>query len=491
MGKKKSVTVGYRYFFGIFSGVCRLSADELVTIKVGDEIAEHHGGDGGLLADDGEIFIDKPDLFGGDKKEGGIKGIFKWFTGKPGQVCDPDVQALLGGGPQPGFRGVTSFFYDGMTSAMNPYPKPWSLRVRRALKGWMNDSPWYPEKAIIKLQDLNGNPIHAMNPAHIIYQLCTDKIFARGMETSDIHEESFRAAADTLFDEKLGLCMKWARTDSVRQFRQSVIDHINAVVYVDRGTSEKSGGKIVLKLIRNDYIANNLPIYTYDTGLLEVNEAASASLAGSINEVVVKATDPVTNNQITGRAKNLSQVHSNRGVVNSQTKEYPGLPTVELCNRIAQRDLRIHSQGLRRFRLTLDRRAWRVHPGDVFRISEPSRGIYDIVLRVGSVNYGTLQDGKIEVVAVQDVFAFPLQSFTGVVPPTWEKPSTAPIIKRRRVFEMPYFLLASTMDRANFEAIEFDDGFLGAVVEKPNGQHGGYDLAIRDGLPTDNDFPGE
>jgi len=489
MGKKKKVTVGYRYYFGFFSGICRGAVDSLVTIKVGDEIAEHN--DDGLLEGTGEIYINKPSLFGGDKKEGGIQGIFKWFTGKADQVCDPAVQSLLGGGAQPGFRGVTTFFYDGLTSAMNPYPKPWSVRVRRALSGWMNDAPWYPEKAIIELTDLNGKRIRAMNPAHIIYQLCTDKIFARGMETTVIHEASFRQAADTLFDEKLGLCMKWSRTDSVKQFRQSVIDHINAVVYIDRGTTGDTGGKIVLKLIRNDYIPSALPVFTYDTGLLEIQEAANASLAGSINEVVVKGVDPVTNNPIPGRAKNTSQIRANGGVVNTQTKDYPGLPTVDLCNRVAQRDLRIHSQGLRRFRLTLDRRAWRIHPGQVFRISEPSRGIYDMVLRAGSINYGSLQDGKISIIAVQDVFSFPLQSFTGVVPPTWSKPSAEPILKRRRVFEVPYVILAGTLDRADFNAIEFDDGYLGVVVEKPNSQHGGYELAVRDGLPQSDDFPGE
>src|SRR5690606_29286515 len=135
-------------------------------------------------------------------------------------------------------------FYDGQISAMNPYPKPWSVRRRRNLKGW--DGPvWYPEKAVIELE---GGAIKAANPAHIIYQLRTDRRFGRGLSSTRLNDASFRAAADTLYSEGFGLCLRWTRRDSIENFENLVLDHINAVI-----DDDPSDGTIVLRLIRNDY----------------------------------------------------------------------------------------------------------------------------------------------------------------------------------------------------------------------------------------------
>ncbi|VFS27513.1 Uncharacterised protein [Serratia liquefaciens] len=82
----------------------------------------------------------------------------------------------------PGFRGLVTTFFSGLVSCYSASPKPWSYRVRRTTQGW--DGPvWYPEKALILLQNTEGQlddeadltaeqianlrAIHAMNPAHI------------------------------------------------------------------------------------------------------------------------------------------------------------------------------------------------------------------------------------------------------------------------------------------------------------------------------------
>lgn len=478
MGAKgKNATVGYRYYMGLHMGVCRGPVDELVSIKVGDRHAWPDSGPGAEIS--GRYRISAGSLFGGDKKEGGIDGPMDVMMGVPNQSASDGLLDMLGG-PLPGYRGMLTVFYDGLVSAMNPYPKKWAFRVRRILKGWMNDNPWYPDRAEIWLAD---NTIRAINPAHILYECETNREWGRGLEPGQIDETSFRNAADTLSAEKFGLCLKWARKDSIESFMQSVIDHAGAVIYTDRGTGLRR-----IKLIRNDYLVSSLPHFNTDSGLLAVNEASVASLGGALNEIVTTYREPVTNEDRSVRIQNLAGMQAAGGVIHSMSKKYRGIPTAELAMQVSQRDLRTMASGLRRFKLTFDRRAWRLAPGDVIRISEPSRGIYDMVVRIGSVKDGTLTNGQIEIVAIQDVFAFPLGSYQDVLPPI-ARPVEKPEIKRTRVFEIPYTWLVANVDRANFKEIEFDAGYLGMVVEKPTPTHGGYDLGVKYGPPSPEDTP--
>jgi hypothetical protein len=142
MGSGSSYTGGYRYYLGIHMGLNLDECDEIVEIKVADRTAWS-----GSVTTNTTITIDAPELFGGDKAEGGIVGTLDVMMGGADQPVNDRLAAMLGG-IVPAFRGKTTLFYDGQVSAINPYPKPWSVRRRRNLKGW-DGAVWYPEKAII------------------------------------------------------------------------------------------------------------------------------------------------------------------------------------------------------------------------------------------------------------------------------------------------------------------------------------------------------
>ena len=473
MGKRKKITIGYKYFFGIHMGICRGPVNSLVAIKVGGRIAWQ-----GNQTSSGTFYINNPDLFGGEKKEGGIQGPFTVMMGEPDQGMNTDLERMInqgsGSGPRtlPNFRGMLTAFYDGLVSSMSPYPKKWEFRVRRTTKGWTNDQPWYPEKALILLHS-GSQEIHAMNPAHIIYECMTNKEWGRGLDPSMLDVQSFRDCADTLFEEGFGLCLVWRRKDTIDQFVQLVIDHIGGAMFTDRMT-----GLIKLKLIRNDYVAASVPLYTTDSGLLEVQEAVVASNSGVINQVEIKYLDPIENEERTVKVHNLAAIQAAGGTFNAISKTYNGIPTSDLALRVAQRELMMASYPLRRFKLVFDRRAWRINPGDVLRISNPERALGDLVLRVGRIEDGTLTNGRITITAVQDVFALPLSAFSKYEPPQWAPPDLTPDLKRHRTFEMPYFLLNRIMSPADFDTISNESGFVGAVAEKPTPLSTGYDLNV-------------
>lgn len=105
------------------------------------------GGDAGSGAA-GRIRIDKPGLFGGTKREGGIVGDIDVSLGGPAQQPN-DYLAAQAGRAVPAYRGVTSLVLRQCYLGNNPYLKPWSVLLTRILQAARGNAQWYPEKAQI------------------------------------------------------------------------------------------------------------------------------------------------------------------------------------------------------------------------------------------------------------------------------------------------------------------------------------------------------
>lgn len=466
MGSGKKVTVGYKYFMGIHMGISRGPVNSIVAIEAGGKPVWS-----GNITSSGTVAINKPDLFGGEMKEGGIDGTLHVLMGGPEQTAPAPLVAMLGG-DVPGFRGMCTLFFDGMLSSMTPYIKPWKIRVRRSTAGW-DGGAWYPEKALIVLA---GGAIHAMNPAHIIYESLTNRQWSRGMPRDRINDASFRAAADTLHSEGFGLCLRWTRQESVSSFIQTVLDHIGATLYQSR-----FDGLFHLSLIREDYAASALPLFDENAGLLAIDDDESTAASGATNEVIVQWHDPVSDKDRQWRERNLAAVHAD-GQISSQTVRLPGIPTADLAGRIAVRELRQRSGLLKRFKVRLDRRGYRINPGDAFRIRSLRRGISDMVVRAGRIEDGTLTSASITVTVVQDVFGLPATSMSAPQPLGWLPPDTTPAaVVQRRLVELTWRDIAATTDAANLAIIGSGVCRLGILAARPTSMSLGYALETRVG----------
>lgn len=487
MGSSKKQTIGHKYFMGMHMGLCRGPIDELLEVRVGDRRAwagrERRerfflsgGGfgrmfrigvnvipDNTIVVDGNEtVYIDAPGLFGGEKKEGGIQGPMQVLMGGPTQVAPPGLSAMLGG-LVPGFRGFVSLFFDGLIGAMNPYPKVWKFRVRRTNKGWDNDEVWYPEKAAIWLGTGQSHAgIRAMNPAHILYELYTNRDWGLGLPASRLDLVSFQTAADQLYAEGFGLCLTWARQDLVAEFVRIVVDHIGAAFGPDLST-----GKFRLKLIRDDYVAAELPLFDYDSGLLGIDEEQSSATDVITNEIIVNWFDPVRKQQRqTAPVQNLGSIQAVGR--HTSVRSYPGLPTAGLAARVAHRDLRAGSPSLKRYKVRLDRRGYQIQPGDAFRISDPDRGLESVVLRAGRVEEGAITDGAITIAAMIDVFGLPATVLVDEQEPE-ENPDDlpAPPVTVARLIEQPYYEIVQTTDPANFSLLTSASGFVAGIAAMP------------------------
>lgn len=138
------VTVGYWYSLGLHFAICQGPIDALRTILAGERIAWQ-----GYQGDSGEIEIDAEDLFGGKKREGGIKGDADVMMGEadqlPNEYLSDQIEGLM-----PAFRGIMGVVYKGgRIAANNPYVKPWAFEVTRINNGWDGGVGWYLDTATI------------------------------------------------------------------------------------------------------------------------------------------------------------------------------------------------------------------------------------------------------------------------------------------------------------------------------------------------------
>ena len=140
-------TAGYRYYMGLHCGLCHGPVDALVDIRGGNLSF----GLTSPVTASGEIYINQPGLYGGDKHEGGVQGFLDVMMGEATQGVNSYLQSVQGG-IQNAYRGILSLVYrKGLIGSNNPYPKPWSFRVQRALQGWDGGTAWYAAKAAIPL----------------------------------------------------------------------------------------------------------------------------------------------------------------------------------------------------------------------------------------------------------------------------------------------------------------------------------------------------
>lgn len=464
MGGSSSITIGYTYRMGVHFVPCHGPVDALVAIRVGQRPAWS-----GDITASGDIAINKPDLFGGSKKEGGVVGTATVMMGDSAQTANAYLTAQQGA-DQPAYRGLLGVVYRGIVAQNNPYPKPWAFRVQKALTGWEAGGAWYPATCVIPL----AGGIAAMNPAHIILKVGTHPTYGLGYPRSAYDLASFTVAADALFAEGFGMCLLWAQPEPVNAFIGRILDHIGGALSLDRTT-----GLIRIKLIRDDYTVSALPSFGPGTGLLGVIADDTGASGVPVNQISATWHDPITDKDGSVTAQNLAVIESVGHIV-AETRHYPGIPTADLAERVVLRDVNISTSDLHRYTLRLDRRGHDLQPGDPFVLVDPSRGITSLVLRAITCDYGSPTDATIMVKAMQDVFGLPAAGYTTPQVSGWAVPDASPLpVPQQVMFESPYVQLAGVLRQADLDVLPADAGYLAAVGSRPSGLAVNYSLQTR------------
>ncbi len=407
-------TTGWKYFCGLHLVFCS-GIDELQRIIVGEKDVWT-----GVITANSRLSLNKPDVFGGTRREGGVVGNVDIEFGGPTQGPNAYLVSKLGA-VMPAFRGLFGMVVNkAYLSANNPYIKAWSIQAKRVKTGW------HDELASV---GTGGD----MNPAHIIRECLTNITWGGlGLAAADIDDVSFLAAATTLHAEGFGLSFIWDINKSLDEFIGFVVSHINGVCFFSHVT-----GLMTLRLIRKE--DTSLAPVLDESTVIDMTSFTNTSVSEAVNQVVVK--------YITRDGRSLAvSVHDIAGInradgkINSVEIEYPGVATAELAGRIAARELTQYCTPMAAVELVINRKYYDLEIGDYFRFSWEALGIANMVMRVASVEFGPFTDNALHIKAVRDIFSLSQVAFTSTAASLWQNPINPPANSPyQRVEEMTWW----------------------------------------------------
>jgi hypothetical protein len=444
-GKRRVVD----YHIDLHYGICWGPVDSVEEVR----FKEFVGWSGSASANT-TISVDEPDLFGGNDSEGGIRGKIEVLLGGAAQVLSNVLAGYLGltGATAPGYRGITSIWlHDGgggrgfMIGQNNPFIPEIDVRVAR-----------YPKppalNAAIAVIGEDANPIH------MIFDIYTNSDWGMGWPASAFNLTTWNAVAQVIYDEGLGLSMMWVQPGQIEKFVSEIQDHIQAAIYTDQQT-----GLIEIKLFRNDYDLNTVPVFDPDNCTIDNYERRA--LEDTINEIVVTYTDPENEQDATVTLQDLANIAAQNGLIKSEGRNYYGVRNAALAWELGERDLRASSYPLFSCDVLTDRSGRTIAPGSVIKLVWPEEGITAMAMRVMNVSRGRKDAGQVILKCVEDIWGLDRAVFD--IPPTtlWNDTLVDPTdFAQTSAFTLPYPALS-----ANGISTAYADVYVGLLAQQGDG----------------------
>jgi len=404
---------GYRYYIGMTLGLCHGPDVRLRAIKIADHVVWTGSLSGGTFT------IDKPGEFGA---EGGIFGVCDHV---PGSLTQNRNTYLNTQHPNaPAFRKTSVIYWRGPSSLDDAPTGDASALLNEVrycgyigrstlVKEWRVRLDRFPNYLETDFSVVKS--VHA-NFAEVIYELLTDQVVGLGLATSLVNTASFAAAAETLYNETLGCSFKWEQPTEINDILTRLLETIDGVLYSNLDT-----GEITLDLIRPDYDVEDLVLIDETQTGVEL-ELERSDPNDSVGEIRIPFVD-VENNFTEATALWQSLSNRNQQGFSAQiTLERFGLGDAAAGNMIATREGRALAVPLDRATIRTNRETYNFTVGTPFRLAWTPYELEEKVFRVLEIDYGTLEDGKIVIKAIEDQFAIGETQLGAVVSTSWIDP---------------------------------------------------------------------
>jgi hypothetical protein len=454
----KNVTIGHRYFFTM-DLLLGLGPDvRLKRIWANSNKLVWEG----TLSGSGEIDIDLPELFGGDKKQGGLAGKIRFYAGSDDEAQDPALLNLIGPNV-PKYNGmcraVFDDFYIGATSQLPTF----SFEVERI--------PEVIPDTSVDATMPNGKD---MNPIAAALELMTTNWGGNATPLSLFDLEAFqRDAAIVKNDANNGMDQGYSQvlqqSAKAEDVLKEILEHVDGIMY-----EEPESGKIATRLLRQDYDINSIQSFD-DSSIIGISDLKKTLWSTTVNRArLLFRNRESAYDEDMAMAEDFALIQYQKKLTSSQ-RTMKSVTTAVGATFIAARDLSYSNVPLISFKLQVNRTGSKVRPGDVIRMTY-SKGfnMTDLVMRVSKVNLGTLLNGVVELEVVQDRFSAHIGNFappeaSGFVPPD----TTASAINSFIFKTAPFFLANQGEDRSAFET----SGKFMLSTRKPSGASQSFDLA--------------
>lgn len=350
--------------------------------------------------------LDQMNLFGGDKKGGGVQGDVHFLFGGSTQTMTERLAAKHGRteATMTGHRGFLSIFFTETAVAQaageigfvwgtnNPMVPPIEVEVTR-----------HP-KTLTGFTNIGTDA----NPAAIIHECMTNTVWGSGYPASSIDLATFQIAAQTLVDESFGLSFAWTADGPVEEFVNNVLRHISGRVNFDMETE-----KWQLYLLRDDYDKDLIPVLARSNAQLK--DYQRKSWAEVVGNLVVSFTNPDNEKAETVMLYDAAATAIQSVEVRDNAVRYSGIRNRDIAWRVVERDLRQKSALLATGTVEIPYAMEGVVPGKPVVLdwtSEPANGETDfklrdrIVMRVMAIRPTKRGAVSQTVTLMEDVFSY-------------------------------------------------------------------------------------
>lgn len=346
-----------------------------------------------------------PTLLGGDEapNNGGVSGTIRFRSGDGVYNDIPELTARHS--DVPSWRSFALLYFDDVYLGNSPVLPPLHAVVER-----------FPKAPFGGLIGGAGDA----NPASILWELLTDPETGLALPQDVLDYTAFSNFSTLSGSATVGLSFSIETETSATKIIEDVLRTIDAVLITDELT-----GKLRPWPLRARDDAN----YGYTAGGAGLPQLTPANVesvtwtppqpAAKINAVRVKFTDrdrKFRQNTVTATRHDLV---AEMGQTVVQEVEFLGCSNEPMAIRLAERELRAQTTDLGRAVIRCNRSVSGVQPGKWVRLTWPEYDISERVLRVVDVALGTLDDPRVTITAVDDIYAVPPADVTVITTPPW------------------------------------------------------------------------
>ncbi|MEJ7831350.1 MAG: phage tail protein [Nocardioides sp.] len=300
-----------------------------------------------------------------------------------------------------------------------------------------------------------------LNPSHLIRECLTDPDWGMGYAEEDVDDAKFMAAADKLFNEKMGMSLVWDRQMSLESFISEVVRHIDGALFVSR-----TSGKFVLKLTRDDYDPAALLLLD-ESNIEKIDSPSRPAFGELVNSVSVNFWNAATGKQDSVTLHDPAGVQMQGTVINT-TMQYPGFTNLRIASMVGSRDLRALSNPFLTCTIYAKDAAKDLEIGDTFRLSWAKWRLSNVVMRVTGFALGDGRTSQVRISCVEDVFSTPMNAVYTPAPEGWVDPASPPLpAAADDAFEVPYYEIVQARGQTETDTAltaDPDLGYLGAAA---------------------------
>ena len=499
-----STTIGHKYYLGVHMVVCNSGIDAIHNVHVGDKLLWEGSTTGGYTT------VNKGDLFGGEKKEGGITGTYSVELGKPSQKANTYLASQL----DDGFAGRVQILIDaGVISPRVPYVEEEEICMNYGGSDGHIQRCYVPKDPQRRLEydrGLDSNRSRAFDPftdyseavvnipnyrgvVSVILQhmyVGTSaypkpwKFLIKATEKDTFGSEIWYKAKSTINSwdmnpaHVLYLCLTnphWGLGVGEGDINQPnfraladlfyeegfglsflvnvenpIQDFISDVLKHINGVLRlnKDTGAFEVKLIRADYEAASLELFDA-TKISEVKNYQRTALADLVNALAISYWDRELGEVSTYRLEDLAAIAIQGGVI-EQTIEFSGITNKNAAAQLAARDLATLSSPLTAMELEVNRYGGSYNVGDVILVTWPQYHLENVVFRIVKISLGEFGSGDLTLHVVEDVFGEALAMIEVANPPVHIYDNASPLdLQHFEEASYPHLLYSLTAAEMN------------------------------------------